>query len=104
MAAMPDGTQLDLWFAHGGEPVERDLYGNPLGRQRPANFGSLLLCRTGSPGHNVFLCEHAKRRGMIWNPTRGVYDKTGTNIASETEEAIFKALGLAFVEPEKRER
>ena len=104
VAVMAEGTQLDLWFAHGGAPVERDIFGAPLGPQRPANFGSLLLCRTGSAGHNVFLVERAKRKGLVWNAHWGVYDRYGVNVASEREEDIFRALGLAFVPPEQRER
>lgn len=102
-AVMPDGTQLDLWFAHPGAPPELDIFGVPLGPQRPANFGSMLLCRTGSTMHNVHLIEHAKRRGLVWNAHWGVY-RDGRCIASETEEAVFEALGLPFVPPEQRER
>ena len=90
------GIQLDLFIAR---PDDRDMF-HPL----PTNFGSLLLCRTGSKEHNIFLVEHAKARGLRWQPYQGVMDATGAVIASRTEEEIFTALGLDFVPPEKRER
>jgi len=92
------GWQIDLFFAR---PTQRDLLG-----EEPGNFGSLLLCRTGSKEHNIFLIEHAKAldEGLTWNPYRGVVNQKGQVIASETEEAIFTALKLPFVRPEDRER
>jgi len=88
--------QLDLFFAR---PAARDLL-----QSVPGNFGSLLLCRTGSKEHNIFLVEHAKRLGLAWSPYRGVLDADGYVLASETEEEIFRALDLAFIPPEQRER
>ncbi len=70
----------------------------------PSNWGSVLLCRTGSLAHNIYLIEHAKALGLRWNPREGVFDATGRLLASETEDSIFKALQLDFIEPEKRER
>ncbi len=89
-------VQLDLFIAHIGQ---RDLL-----QTVPGNFGSLLLCRTGSKEHNIYLVEHAKRLGLTWQPYQGVKDGDGYIIASESEEAIFEALGLEFVAPERRER
>jgi DNA polymerase (family 10) len=88
--------QLDLFFAR---PVIQDLLGS-----EPGNFGSLLLCRTGSKEHNIYLIEHAKRLGLIWQPYRGVIGTGGRVLASESEAEIFTALDLAFIPPEKRER
>mgnify|MGYP001488384665 CR=1 FL=1 len=88
--------QIDLFFAR---PATRDLL-----QSVPGNFGTLLLCRTGSKEHNIWLVEHAKRLGLTWNPYRGVIDAEGYVLASESEEEIFKALDLEFVPPEKRER
>jgi DNA polymerase (family 10) len=81
------------------EKKRKDLLGST-----PSNFGSLLLCRTGSKGHNVFFIEKAKARGLTWNPYHGVFDPQIGCIASATEEDIFSALGLEFVIPEQRER
>jgi DNA polymerase (family 10) len=89
-------VQLDIFFAR---PASADLLDTT-----PGNFGSLLLCRTGSKEHNIFMVEHAKRMGLVWNPYRGVFDGAGKCLASESEEEIFKALDLPFIEPERRER
>lgn len=91
-----NGVQVDLFMAQGSK---RELF-----EERPGNFGSLLLCRTGSKEHNIYLIEHAKTLGLKWNPYYGVFDAKGKCLASETEEEIFAALGLGFVGPEGRER
>jgi DNA polymerase (family 10) len=88
------GVQLDIFFAD--EPGA-DLFAEP------GNFGSLLVCRTGSLEFNKWLCGEAKKRGLHWNPQRGVVQK-GKIIASHTEEAVFKALGLSWIKPEEREK
>lgn len=88
--------QLDLFFAR---PPRRDLLA-----YEPGNFGSLLLCRTGSKEHNIFLVEHAKQMGLVWHPYRGVFDAAGKCLAAESEEEIFQALDLEFINPARRER
>lgn len=88
------GFQLDLFFAHPG--VE-DLY-----EKIPSNWGAVLLCRTGSKFHNQQLCQHAIGRGLKFAPLRGVM-RGEEIIASETEEAIYEALGVPFIDPTDRE-
>lgn len=90
------GFQLDVYFAH---QAERELYSVTA-----CNWGTLLICRTGSQAFNSWLAIQAGNRGMHWNPYNGVLDSKGGVIASETEEAVFKALGLGWVRPEDRER
>ena len=75
----------------------------------PARFATLLLIRTGSARHNVFLCSRAKDRGMKLHangdglfklaPLAGQDERVG----GDTEESIFAALGLSYLPPEKRE-
>lgn len=85
---------LDLWFAHAGQ-------GDLFSRQ-PSNWGMLLLARTGSKEHNIMLAGMAKSKGLVFSPHEGL--KRGEAIiASETEEAIFRTLGLPYVPPEERE-
>lgn len=88
------GIQIDIFFSD--EPG-KDLFAEP------SNYGSLLVCRTGSMQFNVWLAARAKRMFLHWNPYRGVVQK-GKIIASQTEADVFKALGLDFIKPEERER
>jgi DNA polymerase (family X) len=93
---LTDGLlQVDIFFAR--------LPSQDLFSITPTNFGSLLVCRTGSREHNIYLVEHAKRQGLKWDPYAGVFDGERL-IASATEVEVFRALGLEMVMPERRER
>jgi len=78
------GVQVDLWFA------------------TPESIGSVLLCRTGSKEHNVWLSMRAMDRGAKWHPNRGLY-LPGRRIVGATEVAIYEALGLPLILPCERE-
>ena len=69
---------------------------------KPETWGVILLIRTGSTDHNIRLCTHAKALEMMLSASRGVVEK-GMVVASKTEEDIFKALILPYVEPGDRE-
>lgn len=75
--------QVDIWFA------------------TTANFGSLLVCRTGSKEHNIRLCQRATELGRHWNTSKGV-SVNGQLLPATTEEEIFAALDLPFVPPTDR--
>lgn len=106
---LANSFQLDLFFAHGEQP---DLFGST-----PTNFGSLLLCRTGSKEHNVWFAARAKRQGLHWQPYEGLArclstvqtaeggqeTNLGPVVASATEADLYTALGLPFIPPEQRE-
>jgi DNA polymerase (family 10) len=80
------------------------------------NFGAALLYFTGSKEHNVKIRGLAQKQKMTLNEW-GLYDlakyekaKKETAkpppikpVASESEESIYTALGMAYVEPEMRE-
>jgi len=89
------GIQLDVYIA---TPRNEDMF-----RITASNWGSLVLCRTGSVAHNVRMVEAAKSRGMVWKPYVGLLDAAGMVIASETEEEIFRAMGMPYTDPAKRE-
>jgi len=91
---LPDGLQIDFWIA---EPDRRELF-----ETIPTNYGSLLLCRTGSKEFNIWLCCKAAQKGYHWNPQWGIYHN-GHCIASASEQDIFKALDTPFIPPEQRE-
>lgn len=87
--------QLDVFIAR---PASTELF-----EKKPSNWGTLLLCRTGSKEYNIFLATRAQKLGLHWKPYEGIFDDE-LLIASETEEEIFAALKLAFIPPAMRER
>jgi len=68
-----------------------------------AQFGAACQYFTGSKAHNIKLRQRALDRGWTLNEY-GLSDaESGEVIAAETEEAIYEALGLAFVPAPMRE-
>lgn len=63
----------------------------------PANWGSVLLCRTGSAQHNIWLSEQAKASGGKWHSNVALYLDHQRH--GETEESIYRALGIPFLDP-----
>lgn len=69
----------------------------------PESYGSALQYFTGSKAHNIKLRAIAVKKGYKLNEY-GLFDReTGERIAGETEEGVYKALGLEWIEPELRE-
>jgi DNA polymerase/3'-5' exonuclease PolX len=92
-----NGVQIDIFFAR---PPELELFGST-----PGNWGTLMLCRTGSRQFNAWLCNEAKKRGAHWDPYTGVWGKDGRLIPCEDDEReVFQAIGVDYVPPTKRER
>jgi len=60
-------------------------------------FGAALAVWTGSEAHVAELAERARERDLTFGP-----DGLG-GVATPTEEALYEALGLAWVPPELRE-
>ncbi len=81
-----------------------------------ANFGATLMYFTGSKEHNVKVRGLAQKKGLTLNEW-GLYkldeydvtEKASSHpptikaVASETEEEIYRVLGLDYIEPEIRE-
>ncbi len=67
----------------------------------PESFGAALLYFTGSKAHNVALRQRAVDRGFKLNEY-GLFDGD-ERIAGETEESIYRRLGLAWIPAELRE-
>jgi DNA polymerase (family 10) len=69
----------------------------------PEHRGAAMQHLTGSTAHIQALRELAGRRGFTLNE-RGLFRaRDGVKVAGETEEAIYDALGLPYIEPELRE-
>ena len=75
------------------------------------SWGAALLYFTGSKAHNIELRTVAIRKGLRLNEyglfKGGVENNNnstgGTPVAGETEQGIYSALGLDYIEPELRE-
>jgi DNA polymerase (family 10) len=65
--------------------------------------GAALLYFTGSKEHNVSLRGRANKMGYTLNEYALATLEDEKPVASETEQAIYKKLGLAYIEPELRE-
>lgn len=67
----------------------------------PANWGGIFLIRTGSAEFTTAVMGRALRLGMRFE---GGYlkDRNGERTAMLTEEAVFEALGLQFIDPSER--
>ncbi len=67
----------------------------------PRSFGAALHYFTGSKDHNIRTRRLARERG--WKLSEyGLFDGT-RRLAGETEEGLYRALGLTFIPPELRE-
>lgn len=83
-----ENTGVDLYFA--------DAYSWPY----------IKLIRTGSAQHNIFLCSHAKSKGLYLAADGSGLFKTRLKtdrVRVDEESDIFKELGLNWKEPEERE-
>lgn len=67
----------------------------------PESYGAALNYFTGSRDHNIALRQIAQDKGLKLNEY-GLF-RGDRAIAGKTEEDIYTALGLAYVEPELRE-
>ena len=69
----------------------------------PDARGAALQYFTGSKAHNIALRQRALNRGLTLNEY-GLFDiVSGAKVAGETEEGLYAALGLAFIDPALRE-
>ncbi|RUM59276.1 MAG: DNA polymerase/3'-5' exonuclease PolX [Persephonella sp.] len=66
-------------------------------------WGSALQYFTGSKEHNVHVREIAKEKGLKFNEYGVFKVDTEERIAGETEEGVYKALGMEWIPPEMRE-
>lgn len=92
-------------LAHGGGKASILLRGGFQADLRivaPDQRGAALQYFTGSKAHNIALRDRALERGWKLNEY-GLFDANDAAIAGETEAGIYKALGLAYIEPELRE-
>jgi DNA polymerase (family 10) len=68
-----------------------------------ASRGAAMQYFTGSKAHNIALRDRAIQRGLKLNEYGLFRAGDETRIAGDTEEALYEALGLPWIEPELRE-
>ena len=97
--------QVERVLANGGTKASVLLRGGFQADLRivtPEQRGAALQYFTGSKAHNIALRDRALERGWKLNEY-GLFDADEKPIAGATEQSIYEALGLAFIEPELRE-
>jgi DNA polymerase (family 10) len=67
------------------------------------SFGAAMQYFTGSKEHNIALRQRALRMGLTLNEYGLFRLEDNTRVAGETEEGVYKALGLDWIPPELRE-
>ncbi|HZS13931.1 MAG TPA: helix-hairpin-helix domain-containing protein [Candidatus Dormibacteraeota bacterium] len=69
----------------------------------PEQFGAAWQYFTGSQNHNIRLRGMALRLGLTLNEYGVFRVDDGSRVAGETEEDVYRALGLRWIPPEQRE-
>jgi DNA polymerase (family 10) len=72
-----------------------------LRRVAPESFGAALQYFTGSQAHNIAIRGLGRQRGLKINEY-GAFEGDH-RVAGDTEESVYRALGLAWIPPELRE-
>ncbi len=70
---------------------------------RPHQIGAAMMYFTGSKAHNIKLRHRAMTRGLLLNEYGLEEEGSGRVLASETEEDVYRALGLPWIHPVLRE-
>ncbi len=87
-------TKSSVEFTHG---LQAQLWVHP-----PEHWGTALVYATGSKDHNVRLREYALKKGYSLSE-HSLQRKDGSEVTCETEEDVYKTLGLPWIPPELRE-
>lgn len=69
----------------------------------PNQFGAALQYFTGSQAHNIHTRRLAKNQGLKINEYGVFRIEDDVQIAGETEEEVYAAIGLPWIAPERRE-
>lgn len=67
------------------------------------NWFNYLVCRTGSANHNLRIAQAAQDKGWKWHPYgEGFTDLYGDLVRVESEQDVFRLVGLPYLEPKER--
>lgn len=104
MAAFVTHPEVTRVPAHGttrGTVILRNGLQVDLRIVPPESYGSALHYFTGSKAHNIAIRARGMERGLKINEY-GVF-RGKRRIAGETEDQVYRAVGLPYIEPELRE-
>lgn len=87
-------TKSSVEFDNG---IQAQLWVHP-----PEHWGTALIYATGSKDHNVRLREYALKKGYSLSE-HSLKREDGSEVYCDTEEEVYKTLGLPWVPPELRE-
>lgn len=98
--------KVDRVLGHGDTKSSVRLQGGYQADLRlvpPESRGAAMQYFTGSKAHNIVLRDRAIQLGFKLNEYGLFRTQDEARVAGETEEGIYAALGLAWMEPELRE-
>ena len=99
--SLPQVTRVLAAGDTKGSAIFQDRYQVDLRVVPPESYGAALQYFTGSKAHNVHLRGIARSMGLKISEY-GVF-RGAEKIAGETEESVYKAVGLVWIPPELRE-
>ena len=97
---------VDRVLGHGDTKSSVRLLGGYQADLRlvpPESRGAAMQYFTGSKAHNIILRDRAMQRGLKLNEYGLFRTADDSRVAGETEEGVYEALGLAWVDPALRE-
>ena len=119
LATSEDPAGVCKWFATNGQLAQVELAGETKVSGRtvsglqvdlrvvaPGCFGAALQYFTGSQQHNIRVRERAQKRGLTiseYGVFEGEPGQKGRQVAGDTEESVYEAVGLPWIPPELRE-
>jgi DNA polymerase (family X) len=106
MAAFVAHPRVERVLAQGDTKSSVRLRGGfqaDLRRVEPESRGAAMQYFTGSKAHNIELRDRALQRGYRLNEYGLFRADDAARVAGDTEEGLYSALGLRWVEPELRE-
>lgn len=103
LAQLPEVESVQSTSAAGARGRLHVGVGVDLRVGRPGELGDLLQHFTGSGAHNAALREQAVREGLHVSEHGVLDDKDGRTRTYASEEEVYGALDLAYIEPELRE-
>ena len=90
-----DSCTLKFAFFYKGIPVDVLIVDQ-------AAWGAAMMHSTGPVKENIRLRAIAKRHGLSLSQY-GLFDGKGQRLAGKTEQEVYHALGVPFVDPESRD-